>query len=805
MKRLSLCGAPSTFLLSTALLFSLTHSATSQEVPIPLSSFATWHSVADRGNWSDPTTWNTQADGSGLFGVPGSLDQAIVQAGDTVETDDATLKVSAMTLEGVLEDDNSYRGHHWGIFTGAGTLIVRETLPHYSSLSDFFSTGTVIYGGTGNYVLPSSPIQYYNLSFRGRGIRTMSSDLTVTHDFRITEDATVTAGNYDLTLQGNWYNTTGTDGLISSGKVTFNSLNDAQIIEGVTTFHHLVVNKGPQTLTIKDDVVLTGDWLINSGTVDSGETTLTVGNDWTNHGTYQGLGTVVFNGTGTTHTVGGSSATTFGSLKVDGLGSTFLYNNSVAVLFNLTVTRGTFTHLGALPLPLDVPGDLTIGSLGVLDATQLSSLTVSGNWTNRGTFISGLHYVVFNGSTTQTLVGETRFFGLEKTNGGRLILNDGCTVNGTLSLTDGYVRTSATSVLEVGTLATITGGSDNSYVEGPLRHAAKVGTLTLLNSMKLFPFGSQGTYRPATLSVGLLGAPTTVYYQGELHEGPPPTRNLPGTVHHTSQQRYYRISQPTIVSLPLTVEASVSIAYNTDDVVDVPSELRLVKSDGSGNWVDIGGVGTDVVGTITSTVFNSFSDFVLSSSTENNPLPVELLSLTAQPQHQTVHLRWRTASETDNSHFVIERAADGKHFVPVAIVEGAGTREQEREYEAWDQQPLSGRAYYRLRQVDFDGGYEYSRPVSVNFLGVDPVRVRVYPNPAGEQATVTVRGLAAKEPVQVQLVSPGGKVLQTWHAQAPGTSPLSVDLPAASHYPPGVYTVVVRSGQFYGAEKLLIE
>ena len=805
MKCLSICRFRLiAFSLSTILLFS-DHSAVSQAGGVPLSFPTTWYSVVDRGDWSDRATWNTASDGSGSSGVPTTLDDVIIQAGDVVETDNNDLEVSSMTLEGVLEDDDIYTGHNWGDLTGSGTMVVRETLPIYSILSSFFNTGTVEYSGTGDYALPSSPTQYYNLSFRGSGTRTISSNLTVANNLRIEGGAVIAAGSYNLTVQGNWYNTTGTTGFVSTGAVAFSNVSSAQTIEGTTTFHHLTVSKGTETLTISDDITLTGDLSINSGTMDNGETTLAIAGQWTNNGTYQGLGTVVFNGTGVTHTVSGSSSTTFGSLEVDGLGSTFLYNDLTAILFNLTVTRGTFTRLSGLSLPLNVPGDLEIGSLGLLDATRLSTLTVNGNWANDGTFTAGLQNVVFGGSTTQTLTGETYFYGLEKTNGGTLVLGDDCSVTGTLTLTEGYIQTSETSILELGAVAGVSGGADNSYVVGPLLHIANVGSITLLSSTKVFPFGSNGKYRPITLSVGLLGALATVTYQGELHEGPPSTRNLPGTVHHISQQRYYQISQLTVLPTIFTVEATVNVAYNADDVVDTPTELRLVKSDGAGNWLDIGGAGSGVVGDITSGTFATFSDFVLSSSTENNPLPVELLSLTAQPQGQSVYLRWNTASETDNSHFVVERASDGKHFVPITTIAGAGTIEQVQRYEAWDQQPLFGKAYYRLRQIDFDGEYALSRPVSVDFLASARANVRIYPNPANKKTAVVVRGLPTGEDVQIQLISPGGRALQTFNARVTEASPLSVNLSTVSHCPPGVYTIVVRSGSFYEAERLLIE
>ena len=801
MKRLFVRQASLTFLGLSLLCFS---SGLAQVSPTPLSSFTTWYSILDRGNWSDPLTWNTESDGSGSSGIPGALDGVVIQAGDTVETDNANLEVSTMTLAGVLEDDNSYAGHRWGMLTGSGTLVVRETLPTFDNLSNFFSTGTVAYGGIGDYALPSFPIQYYNLSFQGSGLRTITSDLTVTHDLRVNESAVVATSTYDLTLQGNWYNTTGAAGLSGAGEVTFDNLASAQTIEGATTFHNITVSKGSQVLTMLNDITLTGSLLIISGVVDN-EYTLTVGDDWTNNDSYQGLGTVVFNGLGTTHTVGGSSATAFGSLVIDGVSSTFAYNSLVSILSDLTIRRGTFTQLSPLSLPLEIPGNLTINAGGLLDATRLSRLTVNGNWTNEGTFVAGLSNVVFSSSTTQILAGETLFFGLEKANGGSLVLSDECTINGTLTLTDGYVQTSDTSVLSLGIIAGIVGGSDNSYVEGPMLHATEIGT-TLPISVKLFPFGSLGKYRPATLSVGLLGAVTTVYYRGELHEGPPLARNLPGTIHHISQQRYYRISQPTVLPINLfTIEATVRIAYNTDDIVDTPSELRLAKSDGAGNWLDIGGAGTGVVGTITSTTFNSFSDFVLGSSTANNPLPVELLSLTARPHDSSVQLRWSTASETNNSHFTVERATDGSYFTPVTTIAGAGTSEEERQYEAWDHQPRKGRTYYRLRQVDFNGEHALSRPVAVDFSGVASVQVRLYPNPADERATVTLQELTVGEYVQIQLLSPDGQVVQTLQAQATHSSPLSVDIPAVSHCPPGVYSVVVASDRFRWSGQLLLK
>ncbi len=519
---------------------------------------------------------------------------------------------------------------------------------------------------------------------------------------------------------------------------------------------------------------------MNSGTV-----TLTVGSDWINSGTYFGTGTVVFDGTNTTHTVGGSSATTFGSLEINGSNTTFNYNSQVSMLSNLTVNSEVFQASSTLPLL--VPGNVTIGDYGVLNATSISTLSVKGDWTKAedGTFTPGSGKVVFNG-TDQTLSGMTDFYGLEKSAAGTLKITDSCTIAESLTLTNGYIAISASSGLVLGPSATIAGGSTGSYVIGPFVHTVEVPTSG--DEEKLFPFGSNGNYRPVTLTTSLSGTTNDIYYRGELHEGPPPDRTMPDDIDHVSQLRYYSINQSVPLSGTLLVNASVTMKYHTDDAVDTPSELRLAKSDGAGHWIDIGGTGS--LGEITSDKFTSFSDFVMGSSTENNPLPVELLSLTAKPHGHTVKIYWSTASETDNSHFVVERSPDNRHFAPVATVAGVGTSQQIQRYQIVDDQPVVGNAYYRLKQVDFDDGYTYSRSVSVDFSGSTRTIVRLSPNPANEHTVVTVQGLEVGKRVQIQVLDPQGKIQQTSRTQQQGvfSAPFSADECSS-----------LRTGRVYGS------
>jgi hypothetical protein len=114
----------------------------------------------------------------------------------------------------------------------------------------------------------------------------------------------------------------------------------------------------------------------------------------------------------------------------------------------------------------------------------------------------------------------------------------------------------------------------------------------------------------------------------------------------------------------------------------------------------------------TRTGITSFSPFGVSSRVEG-PLPITLAAFTATRTPQAVRCDWKTASELNNDYFAVERSADGREFTSIGTVAGRGTTAQATTYSYLDQQPLPGLAYYRLRQTDLDGTYQYSPIVAV--------------------------------------------------------------------------------------------
>lgn len=112
----------------------------------------------------------------------------------------------------------------------------------------------------------------------------------------------------------------------------------------------------------------------------------------------------------------------------------------------------------------------------------------------------------------------------------------------------------------------------------------------------------------------------------------------------------------------------------------------------------------------------------------NIALPVEYGDFAADWVGNRVRLNWETQSESNNSHFMVERSADGAVFEALGQVEGAGNTAHKQQYAFWDDQPLDGVAYYRLQQVDLNGESHTSQTLVVNRNDDFQLRV-LYPNP----------------------------------------------------------------------------
>jgi hypothetical protein len=145
-------------------------------------------------------------------------------------------------------------------------------------------------------------------------------------------------------------------------------------------------------------------------------------------------------------------------------------------------------------------------------------------------------------------------------------------------------------------------------------------------------------------------------------------------------------------------------------------------------------------------------------------IPVELTSFTGTVDEESAHLRWRTASETNNAGFRVEhRPPDADAWTPVGSVEGAGTTSRPQNYRFRTEALAPGRHAFRLRQVDLDGSTETHGPVRVQVgLSERFVLSAPSPNPVRRQATVRVASREG-ESVRVVLYDALGRRVQTLH------------------------------------------
>ncbi|HET6995187.1 MAG TPA: choice-of-anchor tandem repeat GloVer-containing protein, partial [Chitinophagaceae bacterium] len=118
----------------------------------------------------------------------------------------------------------------------------------------------------------------------------------------------------------------------------------------------------------------------------------------------------------------------------------------------------------------------------------------------------------------------------------------------------------------------------------------------------------------------------------------------------------------------------------------------------------------------------------------NFVLPVDLVFFKADKKEQTVLLAWKTAQEQKSDRFEIERSADGNSFHLIGTVAASGNTSMVTSYSFTDHQPLDGINYYRLKQIDIDGLFAYSKIVSADFGKAG--KLTVFPNPASDRLHV---------------------------------------------------------------------
>ncbi|WP_210486733.1 T9SS type A sorting domain-containing protein [Rufibacter aurantiacus] len=155
-------------------------------------------------------------------------------------------------------------------------------------------------------------------------------------------------------------------------------------------------------------------------------------------------------------------------------------------------------------------------------------------------------------------------------------------------------------------------------------------------------------------------------------------------------------------------------------------------------------------------------EYTYRSSSVVTPLPVTLTSFTAKAQKDGVSLAWTTAAEKDNDYFQVERSMDGRNFSAIGQVKGNGNSNVRVDYHFLDSKLLGGTAYYRLKQVDYDGKFEYSKTLAVQTKAVaaTEVTMKAYPNPTADMVNLDLTSLSSST-VTISIYALDGRLVKT--------------------------------------------
>jgi hypothetical protein len=184
-------------------------------------------------------------------------------------------------------------------------------------------------------------------------------------------------------------------------------------------------------------------------------------------------------------------------------------------------------------------------------------------------------------------------------------------------------------------------------------------------------------------------------------------------------------------------------------------------------------------------------------------IPVELVSFTANVIDGKVNLTWTTATETNNSRFEVERSSNGVDFAFVGSVKGNGTTTERNTYNFVDNSVNVGKYTYRLKQVDFDGSYEYSKSIEVNVgLPTEFSLSQNYPNPFNPSTTINF-ALPKTSNVKLTIYNALGKEVATLVNGVMEAGNHSAVWNAANNAS-GMYFFKLEAGNFTSTKKMML-
>jgi len=180
-------------------------------------------------------------------------------------------------------------------------------------------------------------------------------------------------------------------------------------------------------------------------------------------------------------------------------------------------------------------------------------------------------------------------------------------------------------------------------------------------------------------------------------------------------------------------------------------------------------------------------------------LPVQFVSFDAQLQGDKVLVSWATAQEQNASHFEVQKSTDGISFATIGSVKAKGNSNSLLNYAFTDNNVAPGVSYYRLRQVDLDAKYVYTKTVPIRNEGRGKAFF-AWPNPVKDVLNVTLNQTKA-ENLMLRVVDYNGRTLRSNQINTVrGMNQVSLNF---SGLPPGMYIIQINGGETTLTQKII--
>jgi hypothetical protein len=605
-----------------------------------------------------------------------------------------------------------------GVIGNAGAISGSSTV--CQSTSGIYSVGAIANASS------------YVWSYSGSGA-TFSPSNTVINP-TVSFDATATSGN--LTVYG--INSCGAGGVSPIYPIT---VNQTSIAASSASAYPNTISAGMSTMLV-----------VNGGNLGTGASW-----KW-----YTGScgGTLV--GTGATINDSPLATTTYyvraegGSCGTTSCVSVTVTVSAVPVYFgifncgaNIHIFPSTFMYIDGNGLG-DYSCSSACGPVGLVNID--GTMIIEGDWYNNNTspnnalenISTNNGYVEFRGSTNMQTIGGSTVTTFEHVkinnstpnSGDNVNLNTNANINATLDLSDGVVKTGANYLVVLNTAAgAVFNHSGTSFIDGNLRRYMASGSGTYA-----FPLG-YGGHTPTNYYLADLENATLTWTVGSYIDSKVTT-----LTNHTDPDlitanvtelgtQYKSMATQAMWTLTPSVQPTAglynmkcwitniktvnSLADNSFAILKRANGTNgLAWNKGGGTLNPNGGLGRMLSNDYALRLgLSSFSEFGIAKT--EGPLPVELINFNAVCNEDKVNLNWTTASEVNNDFFTIEKSLNTQDWDFVLNVSGAGNSNKVINYSATDDFPYSSSinnseiSYYRLKQTDYDGKFEYSPVTTV--------------------------------------------------------------------------------------------